>query len=285
MVRSGALSDASIKAQYPEMFPLDLGMQQAMFAPSLHLPKFNKPSKKVKHATDYARFPIYDIKNFAKLATPQNGIEAGFEGILSYREKIGSQNIPSNIMSGYENQKNDAYNMRVYQPMPTLTREESLKVSVMNTNSMSTPASLSLGQNVRRQGITEFNRRFKQESIYLNPETKALLMNLGDDRTISRIIEQNFTPPLKGAKIKHSEALATLRKRYSDSPENMEILSRAERAARVQGKLPDRSNFNNLILDPFGRFRAETEDEEFERLVDESAEDEGESLLNPDDRF
>jgi hypothetical protein len=274
MVRLGALSDSSIKEKYPEFFPLDIGMQQAMFAPSLHLPKMNKASKKVKHATDYARFPIYDIKNFAKLATPQNGIEAGFEGILNYREKIGSQNIPSNIMNGYVKQKDDAYNMRVYEPTGTLTRDEILRQPVINTNSMATSATLSLGKNVRRQGITDFNRRFKQESIYLNPETKALLMNLGDDATISRIIEQNFPPPLKGTKIKHTEALATLRNRYSDSPENMEILSRAERAARIQGKSPDRSNFGNLILDAFGRFRAETEDEELDRLIEESEEPE-----------
>lgn len=275
MVRLGSLSDNSIKEKYPEMFPLDLGMQQAMFAPSLHLPKMNKAGRKVKHATDYARFPIYDIKNFAKLATPQNGIQAGFEGILSYREKIGSQNIPTgNLQRGYDLQKEQVYTMRVYEPTGTLTRDEILRQPVINTNSMATSATLSLGKNVRRQGITDFNRRFTQESIYLNPETKALLMNLGDDATITRIVEQNFPPPLRGAKIKHTEALATLRKRYSDSPENMEILSRAERAARIQGKLPDRSNFGNLILDPFGRFRAETEDEELDRLIEESQEPE-----------
>jgi hypothetical protein len=226
MVRLGALSDASIKARYPEQFPLDLGMQQAMFAPSLSVPKMNKSSKKVKHATDFARYPINDIKNFATIATPKNSIEAGFEGILNYRQKIGSENIPSDITSGYVNQKQDL---------------------------LTTSATLGLGKLSQSQNINDFNRIFERESVYLQPQTKKLLMNLGDEATITRIVKQNFPPPLNGAKIKHNEALSILRKRYEDSPDDMEELLKAERSARVDDALPDRSNLKNLILDSFNR--------------------------------
>jgi hypothetical protein len=247
MVRLGALSDASIKARYPEQFPLDLGMQQAMFAPSLSVPKMNKSSKKVKHATDFARYPINDIKNFATIATPKNSIEAGFEGILNYRQKIGSENIPSDITSGYVNQKQDGFIMRVIEPNNPINKPITI------SNSMTTSATLGLGKLSQSQNINDFNRIFERESVYLQPQTKKLLMNLGDEATITRIVKQNFPPPLNGAKIKHNEALSILRKRYEDSPDDMEELLKAERSARVDDALPDRSNLKNLILDSFNR--------------------------------
>jgi hypothetical protein len=277
-MRTGVLADASIKEQYPEMFPLDIGLQQAMFAPTMKLPKMNKAGRKVKHATDYARFPIYDIKNFARLATPQNAVQAGFEGILNYRQKIGSTNVPSgNLQQGYEEQKEQVYTMRVPEPVKRVPKFEERLL-------MSTPATLSLGRVARNEGVYEFNRKFKQQSIYLQPQTKALLMNLGNDAQVQRIVDNVFPPPLRSAKYHHNDALNILRKAYKDNPLDIEILSRAERASRTQDRLPDRSNFGALIVDPFGRFRTFNDEEEFQQLLEESAEDEGETLLNPDDR-
>jgi hypothetical protein len=277
-MRTGVLADASIKEQYPEMFPLDIGLQQAMFAPTMRLPKMNKAGRKVKHATDYARFPIYDIKNFARLATPQNAVQAGFEGILNYRQKIGSTNVPSgNLQQGYEEQKEQVYTMRVPEPVKRVPKFEERLL-------MSTPATLSLGRVARNEGVYEFNRKFKQQSIYLQPQTKALLMNLGNDAQVQRIVDNVFPPPLRSAKYHHNDALNILRKAYKDNPLDIEILSRAERASRTQDRLPDRSNFGALIVDPFGRFRTFNDEEEFQQLLEESAEDEGETLLNPDDR-
>jgi hypothetical protein len=275
-MREGVLADASIKEQYPEMFPLDIGLQQAMFAPTMRVPKMNKAGRKVKHATDYARFPIYDIKNFARLATPQNAVQAGFEGILNYRQKIGSTNVPTgNLQQGYEEQKEQVYSMRVPEPVKRVPKFEERLL-------MSTPATLSIGRVARNEGVYEFNRKFKQQSVYLQPQTKALLMNLGNDAQVQRIVDDIFPPPLRGAKYNHNDALAILRRAYKDNPLDTEILSRAERASRTQDRLPDRSNFGALIVDPFGRFR--TFDEELTRQIEESAEDEGQSLLNPDDR-
>jgi hypothetical protein len=277
-MRTGVLADASIKEQYPEMFPLDIGLQQAMFAPTMKIPKMNKAGRKVKHATDYARFPIYDIKNFARLATPQNAVQAGFEGILNYRQKIGSTNVPSgNLQQGYEEQKEQVYTMRVPEPVKRVPKFEERLL-------MSTPATLSLGRVARNEGVYEFNRKFKQQSIYLQPQTKALLMNLGNDAQVQRIVDNVFPPPLRSAKYHHNDALNILRKAYKDNPLDIEILSRAERASRTQDRLPDRSNFGALIVDPFGRFRTFNDEEEFQQLLEESAEDEGETLLNPDDR-
>ena len=278
MSRQGILSDASIKEAYPEFFALDIGLQQAMFAPTLRLPKMNKAGRRVKHATDYARFPIYDIKNFARLATPQNAIQAGFEGILNYRQKIGSTNVPTgNLQQGYEEQKEQVHTMRVPEPVKKVPKFEERLL-------MSTPATLSLGRVARNEGVYEFNRKFKQQSIYLQPQTKALLMNLGNDAQVQRIVDNVFPPPLRSAKYHHNDALNILRKAYKDNPLDIEILSRAERASRTQDRLPDRSNFGALIVDAFGRFRTFDDEEEFQQLLKESAEDEGETLLNPDDR-
>ena len=279
MSRDGVLSDASIKETYPEMFALDIGLQQSLFAPTLNIPKMNKASKRVKHATNYARFPIYDIKNFSQLSTPQNAIQAGFEGILNYRQKIGSFNVPNNLQKGYQEQKEQVYTMRVPEPVKRVPKFEE---QLLMTN----PATLSIGRMARNEGVYEFNRKFKEQSIYLRPETKALLMNLGNDADVNRIIDNNFPPPLKGKKYHHNDALGILRKAYKDSPLDIEILQRAERASRTQDRLPDRSNFGALIIDSLGRFRTRDDEEspddeeEFQRLLEESAEDEGASYLN-----
>jgi hypothetical protein len=278
MARQGVLSDVSIKEQYPEMFPLDIGLQQAMFAPTMKIPKMNKAGRKVKHATDYARFPIYDIKNFARLATPQNAVQAGFEGILNYRQKIGSSNVPTgNLQQGYEEQKEQVYTMRVPQPPKKILKYEEQLL-------MTTPATLSLGRVARQESVYDFNRKFKQKSVYLQAQTKALLMNLGNDAQVERIVDDIFPPPLRGAKYAHNDALAILRRAYKDNPLDTEIIQRAERASRTQDRLPDRDNFGELIVDAFGRFRLRDDEEEFQQLLEESAKDEGESLLNPDDR-
>jgi len=279
MSRDGVLSDVSIKERYPEHFALDIGLQQALFAPTLNIPKMNKASKRVKHATNYARFPIYDIKNFSQLSTPQNAIQAGFEGILNYRQKIGSFNVPNNLQKGYQEQKEQVYTMRVPEPVKRVPKFEE---QLLMTN----PATLSIGRMARNEGVYEFNRKFKEQSIYLRPETKALLMNLGNDADVNRIIDNNFPPPLKGKKYHHNDALGILRKAYKDSPLDIEILQRAERASRTQDRLPDRSNFGALIIDSLGRFRTRDDEEspddeeEFQRLLEESAEDEGASYLN-----
>ena len=118
---------------------------------------------------------------------------------------------------------------------------------------MTTSATLGLGKLSQSQNINDFNRIFERESVYLQPQTKKLLMNLGDEASITRIVKQNFPQPLNGAKIKHNEALSILRKRYADSPDDMEELLKAERSARVDDTLPDRSNLKNLILDSFNR--------------------------------
>ena len=270
MARRGVLSDGSIKEQYPEMFPLDIGVQQAMFAPQLRVPKMNKANKKVKHATDIARFPIYDIKNFARLATPQNSIQAGFEGVLQYRSKIGSSNVPANLQQGYAEQKEQVYTMRKPDPVKQL--------NVINKERYTTSSgTLSLGKIARRQGVPEFNRKFKNERTYIHRDTKPFLMNLGNDATIQQILNQALPPPLKGT-IPHYEALAKVRDFYKGSEEDQEIIARAERATRTQDALPDRSDFGNRILDPFGRFSNPF------AVLEDLGETEEQELVNPDER-
>ena len=210
MVRQGVMSDISIREQYPEMFPLSLGFQQALYAPNLTKPKMNKASKKVKHATDYARMPIYDIKNFARLSTPQNATIAGFQGVLNYRKKIGSSNVPANLQLGYEEQKEQVYTMRV----PKATTKTIFEFSPK-----------------RAESILQFNEKFPMQRVYLDPRTKAMLMNLGSDEEIQRVMENTLPKPLKG-KYEHEHALALLERKYDNSPEDIAVLRRAEQESR-----------------------------------------------------
>jgi hypothetical protein len=247
-MRKGVLSDTSIKEQYPEYFPLDIGLQQAMYAPSIVVPKMNKSTKKVKHATDYARFPLYDIKNFARLTTPQYAIQAGFEGVLKYRSKIGSQNVPADLDDGYANQKEQTYTMRVPKHIDTFKK---INESVL----MTTSGTLSLGKRTNiRNNKDEFNQKFPNESIYFQDKTKELLMNLGDDADVQRLLESTFPPPLRGSKYNHNEALGILRDAYKNSPADLQVLTAAERASRVEDRLPDSNTFGGMIVDAFGRF-------------------------------
>jgi hypothetical protein len=227
-MRKGVLSDTSIKEQYPEYFPLDIGLQQAMYAPSIVVPKMNKSTKKVKHATDYARFPLYDIKNFARLTTPQYSIQAGFEGVLKYRSKIGSQNVPADLDDGYANQKEQTYTMRVPKHIDTFKK---INESVL----MTTSGTLSLG---------------KRTNIRNNKDSTC-------------------PPPLRGSKYNHNEALGILRDAYKNSPADLQVLTAAERASRVEDRLPDSNTFGGMIVDAFGRFFPSPEPTEQIMNVDE----------------
>lgn len=283
MARKGVLSDVSIKEHYPEMFPLDIGLQQALFTHKLEGSKFSKPSKKLKNPSDIARFPIYDIKNFARLSTPSQGVETSFLGILNYRDKIGSSNVPANIANGYKEQKEQVYTPRV----PRDIKTERLFIEEVKTT---TSGTLSIGTLPRNRGFVEFNKKFGDAKGYLNAQTKGMLMNLGDDGTVRQLVDTLFPKPLGGKRIPHNEALATLQRAYPKGSEEQEIIARANKASMAQNALPSREAFGNMIVDAFGRFQVMSAEERFENEVDELLEqqaeamEQAEALVNPDER-
>ena len=272
--REGVLSDRSIKFMNPEYFPLDLGTQIDMSNPMImsHKMKGMKIPKKLKHHLTFPRFPLTDLKNYSAVSVPQNATRAGYESVINYREKLGSSNVPVNPTNAYAQQKEQTYNPRVAPPMP--------KQNVFSSDRYSTPSgSLSLGRNRRDFSVYEFNRRYKVERNYLTAHTKSMIMNLGDDAVIQNLLENVFPPTLPGRHgvIPHHQALSHLTKHYRDSPDDIEIIRRAERAARGQTSIPTRADFGGRILDNFGRFG-----NPFAPLEEE--EEEKEQLLNPDDR-
>ena len=271
--REGVLSDRSIKFMNPEYFPLDLGTQIDMSNPMImsHKMKGMKIPKKLKHHLTFPRFPLTDLKNYSAISVPQNATQAGYESVINYREKLGSSNVPVNPTNAYAQQKEQTYNPRVAPPMP--------KQNVFSSDRYSTPSgSLSLGRNRRDFSVYEFNRRYKVERNYLTAHTKSMIMNLGDDAVIQNLLENVFPPTLPGRQgiIPHHQALSHLTKHYRDSPDDIEIIRRAERAARGQTSIPTRADFGGRILDNFGRFG-----NPFAPLEEE---EEKEELLNPDDR-
>ncbi len=248
MVFKGVLSDISIKENYPEYFPMDIGKQEAMFPDRLNIPKFNKSSLDVQCYRSHPRYPINDIKNFASLTTPQNATVAGFENILRYRQKIGSSNIPNNINDGYETQKESSYEAR----LPKAITPVPLVLSGTTTS-----GTLSLGQTQRIKGennLTIFNRMFKNQYPYLERDTRATLMNLGDEADIRRVLNNVFfNPPLRGSTIPHKEALRMLRDEYKTNPQDLVALDRAAQAAKTRD-LPDVSDFGGRIVDAFSHY-------------------------------
>lgn len=93
-MRHGVLSDAVIKASYPEFQPLNLGIADA-----LEDVVFEKhPLTGIKLPKEYkqrrnSRFPIYDINNFSSLAQGQVKEKLVYEATNNYRKKFGSSNV------------------------------------------------------------------------------------------------------------------------------------------------------------------------------------------------
>ena len=276
--REGVLSDRSIKFMNPEYFPLDLGTQLDMSNPAFmsHKLKGMKVPKKLKHHLTFARFPISDLKNYSAVSVPQNATQAGYESIINYREKLGSSNVPTvETTSAYAQQKEQTYNPRVAPDLP--------KQNVFSSDRYSTPSgSLSLGRNRRDFAVYEFNRKYKIEKNYLTPQTKSMIMNLGDESVIQNLLENVFPPTLPGRHgvIPHHQALSHLTKHYRDSPDDIEIIRRAEMSARHQTTIPSREDFGGRILDNFGRFG-----NPFAPLEEEGEKEQDINVLNPDDRM
>ena len=251
--RVGVLSDLSIKQHCPEFFPPDLMTHKAMHPTHLqtHLFRGIKIPKETKTQTEFSRFPINDLQNFAMVAAPTRTQEAMMEAVYNYRLQLGSTNTPSDIKDGYDEQMKSTYvPIGIKRPEPlahTYAGSSALSDASTELADLASlthvPASLTLGKYNRRQGMKQFDAEFKVARPFLDPQTRALISNIAKTQDVERLFPilfpDGFGPRI--GKISHGEALSKLNHEYRGDKESLSIISRADAAAKAQGVIPDQS--------------------------------------------
>jgi len=249
------MSDVSIKHHCPEFFPPDIMVQKAMHAVHIQSNMFKgiKPPLETKTYTDFARFPINDLSNFATVAAPSRHQEAFMDAVYNYREKLGSTNVPKDLEDGYVVALKDTH-------IPFgMKRREDDATSVASSSALSSadtmyvPAELTLGKSNRRQGMRQFDQEFKIAKSFMEPPSRAMIANLAEGKDMENVLKVVF-PSGFGARgalegfQNHGQVLSKLNKEYQGDKESLAMIARADAAARSQGVIPDQSSFISRIM-------------------------------------
>lgn len=251
------MSDVAIKHHCPEFFPPDLMVQKAMHPTHLQSNIFKgiKIPKETKTQTEFARFPVNDLRNFASVAAPARTEQAFMESVYNYRQRLGSSNTPSDIKTGFAEQMKSTH--RPY-GMKRPSDETSTVIGSSTLSDASTdvadlaslmhaPATLTLGKNTRRTGMTQFDQEFKFARSFMAPESRALISNIASsdkmENVLTMLFPSGFGPrgPINQGKMTHGEVLSTLNHKYQGDRKALSIISRADAAAKAQGVIPDQS--------------------------------------------
>lgn len=251
MARAGVLSDVAIKQHCPEFFPPDIASHSAMHPTHLqtHMFKGIKIPPSTKTHTEFSRFPVNDLQNFAMVAAPARTAEAFMESVYNYRKQLGSSNAPANIMTEYAEQMKSTHTPR------DMKRPASLASTVVGSSTMSAadtdiadiaslthaPATLTLGKSTRREGLKMFDDEYKVAKSFLEPHTRAMVRNIAEgsslDQVLTTLFPDGFSP--RGGKLSHGEALSILNKEYAGDREALAVIARADAAAKSQGMIPE----------------------------------------------
>jgi len=260
MARTGVLSDVAIKHHCPEFFPPDIRTQKAMHPVHMQTSIFNgiKVPKETKAFTDFSRFPVNDLKNFATVAAPARTTEAFIESIHNYRRQIGSDNHPESLQNGYAEQMkatHKPYDMK--RPESTIVGSSTLSnasTDIADLNSLrhysTVPASLTLGSHTRSQGVVSFNDEMGRDLRFiLPPESRALISNVSGSRVgdVTEIVLPGGVNP-RQRPLTHGEVLSRLNEAYRTSSADLSIIQIADAAARARNVVPDRSSFMSSII-------------------------------------
>ncbi len=211
-MRSGVLSDQSIKERYPEHFPVDLGGQENLHNITLdkHIFTGIKPGKKYKK--NISRFPVNDLANFATIGAPARKQQAQFDAVMNYRKNIGSSNYPQNLETAYSARLSDSYT-------PTLP-----KSAQSFSGGVQVAATLSLG---RQQGVSE--NVSDGAELYISDRMRQTLANVSEESLLEFIAPGGFNP--RGGKLSDEFILNKLNTIYRDSPEELNTIERAYHAS------------------------------------------------------
>lgn len=259
MARSGVLSDVAIKHHCPEWFPPDIAVQKALQPVHFQHHIFHgiKNLKEMKTHRTLPRFPVYDIHNFASVAAPQRSQEAFLEGVHNYRKELGSDNHPTNLDTGYEqqllsNHRPYAMKSRSVTSAGTSTYLSDADTDVADLSSLShfstVPSSLTLGKMPRKQAREQFDQEMGIGKSIFAPESRALMANIGTNQAME-ILFPGGSIPAHSSKMTHGEVLSRLSEAYRGSAKDLAILNRADAAARAHGVIPEQSEFMSSIIE------------------------------------
>jgi hypothetical protein len=229
-----------------------------------------KPPPETKTYTDFARYPINDLANFATVAAPVRHQEAIMDSVYNYRKRIGSTNVPSDPDEGYAVALKDTH-------IPFgMKRPEDDTTSIASSSMLSSAptmynsAELTLGKLNRREAMRQFDQEFKIAKSFMEPESRAMIANLAQGEDMKNILNIVFPAgfgargPIQGYQ-KHGTVLSILNKEYQGDSKSLAMIARAEAAAKSQGVIPDQSNFLSSIMG----FAAEGVMEKVEEAADD----------------
>ena len=266
--RVGVMSDVGIKHHCPEFFPPDMVVQKAMHPVHLQTNIFKgiKPPLETKTYTDFARYPINDLANFATVAAPARQQEAIMDSVYNYRKRIGSTNVPRDPDEGYVVALKDTH-------VPFgMKRPEDDTTSIASSSMLSSAptmynsAELTLGKSTRREGMRQFDQEFQVAKSFMEPQSRAMIANLAQGENMENILKIVF-PGGFGARgamegfQNHGEVLSKLNREYHGDRQSLAMIARADAAAKSQGVIPDQSNFLSSIMGFGGQARMEALEE------------------------
>ena len=153
-MRTGVLSDASIKKHCPELWPLQSDKSKLFhnFAPHTH-PLTGIKHRYKEHHT-FARYPQNDFNNYALLQFPGSREQAEERAIMNYRLATGSHNVPES--------KNDTPVVKAVDDVPTF-------------------GPFQITSRMRSQQITNFKKRLPGYGKFFNANAQAYIGALDEE--------------------------------------------------------------------------------------------------------
>lgn len=181
-MRTGVLSDAVIRNSYPEFFPLEMGLADAIeevVFEKHHLTGIRLP-KEYKRRRN-SRFPINDINNFTVLSGGADTKERNvYQAIQAYRKRFGSTNY-------YEDaSQNQQYNDIMYMGKNYEMRRRGLVVDKLDMDSLP-----------QAYLMTRMPKRNKDEIIEMNRKTRTSTITMSQ---LESNMNNEITSNLEGAK-------------------------------------------------------------------------------------
>lgn len=212
-MRTGVLSDAVIRNSYPEFFPLEMGLADAIeevVFEKHHLTGIRLP-KEYKRRRN-SRFPINDINNFTVLSGGADTKERNvYQAIQAYRKRFGSTNY-------YEDaSQNQQYNDIMYMGKNYEMRRRGLVVDKLDMDSL--PQAMIMSRMLSRN---------KDEIIDMNRKTRSSTVSMSQ---LENNMNSAITSNLEGAKAMLLKVAPEQRKtdEFMRALENVSLLTKQRR--------------------------------------------------------
>ena len=209
-MRTGVLSDDVIRNSYPEFFPLEMGLHDAVeevVFEKHHLTGIRLP-KEYKRRRN-SRFPINDINNFTMLGGSADSKERNvYEAIQAYRKRFGSSNY-------YEDSsQNKLYNDTMYMGKNYEMRRRGLITDKLDMDSL--PQKMIMSRMLSRN---------KDELVDINKKTRSSTITM---TRLESNMNTQITSNLEGAKMMLLQVAPEVRRtaQFMEALENRNLQTR-----------------------------------------------------------